>query len=291
MNINSIGDIAKFVIKTGNSPSFTKLPDMPNDIFVKSTQAIDDVALKVNDALKKAFKFCRESVMGENPIESQMAFDSTGKVLYTNTGNKKTCKLEYDKLTPNSTAIHSHPDACTLSIEDIMVLVTEPNLKMVGSIDPQGRTCILEKPQMYSTPSQKEAKQLKNSLYATLRSHWTEALGVPENCKQICIQENEKRLLDAFGCESIDDVYKYLGAEKTGIFEQDMDVMSCLMCFPEVISKGYPTEPLGRYDPQWGAVTLEIEKIKATPEGIEIGNQFLQKIASTLGFEFKSGQI
>ena len=117
MNINSIGNIAKLVTKVGNTPSFTKLPDMPSDIFVKSAQAIDDVASKTEDALKKAFKFCRESVLGENPIESQMAFDSSGKILYTNTGDKNSCMVDFSKLAPNSTAIHSHPDACTFSIE------------------------------------------------------------------------------------------------------------------------------------------------------------------------------
>lgn len=291
MNINSIGNIPKIITKATDTIGFTKLPDLPNDVFVKSTEAIDESASKIEDALKKAFEFCKKSVSKENPVESQMAFDSSGKILYTNIGDEKTCKLEYDKLTQNSTAIHSHPDACTLSIEDVMVLVTKPNLKKIGSIDPQGRTCIMEKPEGYATPSQKEIRDLYHSFNTMLKNHWTSALGVPENAEQICLEENEKRLMEAFGFNSVQELYKNFGIQKTGIFEQDLGNIGWLFCLPEAINKGYSTTPLGKYDPEWGAVSLNIEKIKARPEGIEIGNQLLQTIAKTLGFKFESGQI
>ncbi len=245
---------------------------------------------KLQKALREALEFCQKSVMGEEPIESQMAFDKTGNVLYTNFGSESKVGVLSEKLTEGSTAVHSHPDACTFSIEDIMILVTKPNLKKIASIDPQGRFCIMEKAESFVAPSQKEAGRLYNSFYATLKNHWTNALGVPQNPKQICLAENERRLMEAYGYNSVEELYQNLGFEKSGIFEEDMDKLGWRFYLPEVRTKGYDS-PFGKNDPEWGAVTLEIEKIKATLEGIKIGNELMQKIANTLNFGFSSGQI
>lgn len=42
MDINSISNISKIITKTNGTLSFRKLSDTANDVFVKSSKAIDE---------------------------------------------------------------------------------------------------------------------------------------------------------------------------------------------------------------------------------------------------------
>lgn len=247
---------------------------------------------KLKEALNKAFKFCQKSVMGENPVESQMAFDKTGKVLYTNIGSKSSCPVEFDKLTAGSTAIHSHPDACSFSIEDIMILATTPNLQKIGSIDPMGRTCYMEKPETFITPGKEKIIGLYTHFNSLLRQYWEEAIGLAENPKLICLEKNEKFLMEFYNCNSIEELYQKLNFQKTGNIDEDFSRINSVFYGNDIWNLGENRpKPFGEWNPEGAVQALRIDEIKATQEGIEISNKLIQSIADILGFKYTSGQI
>lgn len=97
-----------------------------------------------------------------------------------------------DKLTKGATAVHSHPDSCIFSIEDIMALITNPNLEKIGSIDPQGRTCIMEKPKNFTTIDKNRAFSIYREFCDVLKEHWIKAIGIPQNPKKYASKKTKK---------------------------------------------------------------------------------------------------
>lgn len=288
MNINSIGNVVKIIAKAGDAPTFTKLPDMPNDVFVKSADSIKKAVSSADEALKKAFEFCQESVKREKPVESQMVFDSMGKVLYTNEGDISHCKIEYEKITPGSVAIHSHPDSCIFSIEDVMSLITKPNIKKIGSIDPQGRTCLMEKPEDFITPDRDTTRYLYRAFNTKLKQSWEDAIGTIENPKAFCIEENEKRLMKAYNCNSLEALYNKLGFEKPQDIEENFSRINSAFYKDEIWNLGDSRpKPLGEYNTESAVQAFRIENVKTTPEGIEVGNEIMKSIAKTLGLKYE----
>lgn len=289
MNVNFCAKIPQVIQKVTNDINIARLPEMPCDTFVKSIQSADSETLKLNEIFKKALAFCRESVLKENPLESQMAFDKTGQILYTNVGDATSCKLEADKLVYGSIAVHSHPESCTLSIEDIMVLLTEPKLEKIASVDSKGRYCTMEKTPEFIGISKERTREIYHSLYAKLRTIWQDSLPKIDNPKAVCLEENEKRLMEAFECSTVDELYQKFDTTKTGNPDIDMGNIGWRFYMPEVTSKGIT--PVETYDPMWSAIALKIKEIDGTDEAIEIGSKVNKACAQSLGLKYEYGEI
>ena len=223
--------------------------------------------------------------MSENPVESQMAFDSSGNVLYQNIGDEKSCKIEEDKLVWGSTAVHSHPKSCTLSDVDAMALVTKPKLSKVASVDASGRSCSLKKPDDYSRYySDSEKRALYYMLNSTMTNIWKNSLPKVDNPKAFCMQENERRLMDAYGFDDVDEMYQSFDCVRTGDPDTDMSNIGWRFYGQEAVSKNI--KPIELSDAEWGSTRIQIEQMDGTPEAIEIGKKVNQAFAEILGLEY-----
>ena len=284
MNINFIPKISSVLNQNTKTVSFSRLPDMPYDSFVKASSQVSSVS-KVDETYKTALDFCRQSVVSENPVESQMVFDSEGNVLYQNVGDEKSCKIEDDKLVYGSTAVHSHPLSCTLSDVDAMALVTKPKLSKVASIDASGRSCSLKKPDDYNRYySKEESRALYYLLNDTMTNIWKESLPKVDNPKAFCMQENERRLMQAFGFNDVNTMYQSFESTRTGDPDTDMSNIGWRFWMPEATSKNI--KPVDLSDAEWNATKIQIEQMDGTPEAIEIGKKVNKAFAEILGLEY-----
>ena len=284
MNVNFISNISSVLNQGAKTVSFSRLPDIPYDSFVKVSQPTSSSS-KVDEAYKSALDFCRQSVMSENPVESQMVFDTEGNVLYQNIGDENSCKIEDDKIVYGSTAVHSHPLSCTLSDVDAMALITKPKLSKVASVDASGRSCSLKKPDDYNRYySQQEIRSLFYRLNGTMMNIWKESLPQVENPKEFCMQENERRLMKAFGFNNVYEMYQSFDCIRTGNPDTDMANIGWRFWMPEATSKNI--KPIDLSDAQWGATRIQREQMEGTQEAIEIGKKVNKAFAEILGLEY-----
>ena len=284
MNVNFISSISNVMNQGAKKVSFSKLPDIPYDSFVKVSQSTSSSS-KVDEAYKNALDFCRQSVMSKNPVESQMVFDCDGNVLYQNIGDEKSCNIEDDKLVYGSTAVHSHPKSCTLSDVDAIALIKRPKLSKVASIDASGRSCSLKKPDDYNRYySSDELKGLYFRLNNIVTNIWNESLPNIENPKAVCMQENERMLMDAFGFDDVDAMYKSFDAVRTGNPDIDMENIRWRFWMPEATEKNI--QPIELSNAEWNAKKILIEQMDGTPEAIEIGKKVNKAFAEVLGLEY-----
>ena len=284
MNVNFISSISKIMNQGSQNVSFAKLPDIPYDSFEKTSQPVSS-ASKLDEAYKASLDFCRQSVLSEKPVESQMVFDCDGNVLYQNVGDEKSCKIEDDKLVYGSTAVHSHPLSCTLSDVDAMALITKEKLSKVASVDASGRSCSLKKPEGYCRYySKDEARALFYRLNSTMMNIWKESLPKVENPKAFCMQENERRLMNAFGFDNVEQMYQAFECTRTGNPDTDMANIGWRFWMEEATSKNI--KPVDLSDAEWGATKIQIEQIDGTPEAIEIGKKVNKTFAEILGLEY-----
>ena len=285
MQVGFVSSVSKIVNPMAKTVSFSRLSDIPNDMFVRTTTPTAEAQNPKDVALKTALEYCRQTVMQEKPVEGQMAFGPNGNILYQNTVDEKSCTLEVYKLVWGTTAVHSHPKSCTLSDVDAMVLITHSNLSEVVSVDSKGRHCSLKKPEGYFKCFRPDEKQYYYFLLnKTMLQTWNDALPKIDNPKEFCMAENERRLMSAYGFDDVEQMYKEFGCTRTGDPDTDMGNISWRFYMPEVTSKNI--KPIDLSDPEFSARAIQVEQLEGTEQAIEIGKKINQAYANILGLEY-----
>lgn len=95
--------------------------------------------------------------------------------------------------------------------------------------------------------------------------------------------------MKALDCKNIEELYEKLGSTKTGNIDADTETLNMKFYLPEILALDF--HPIGTSNPELASLALEIEKIKATQKGVDIGNELMQIFANILELEFKSGKI
>ena len=166
-----------------------------------------------------------------------------------------------------------------------MALVTKPKLSKVASIDASGRFCSLKKPDDYNRYySKEESRALYYLLNDTMTNIWKESLPKVDNPKAFCMQENERRLMKAFGFNDVHTMYQAFESTRTGDPDTDMANIGWRFWMPEATSKNI--KPVDLSDAEWNATKIQIEQMDGTPETIEIGKKVNKAFAEILGLEY-----
>ena len=98
------------------------------------------------------------------------------------------------------------------------------------------------------------------------------------------MQENERMLMDAFGFDDVDAMYKSFDAIRTGNPDIDMENIRWRFWMPEATEKNI--QPIELSNAEWNAKKILIEQMDGTPEAIEIGKKVNKAFAEVLGLEY-----
>lgn len=156
---------------------------------------------KFDRSYEYAKSVCSEKLRENCPFEYSVAISKDGEILYEHSGEARNCAVLYDKLKPETTIVHGHPGETLkpLSPNDIIVFLSNPNLKKVVAVDKNGNTCSMTKPDGFM--NFKDPSQIHDEVDELFMKNWLEYLGVPWGIDDEFISICEAKLAKKLGTD------------------------------------------------------------------------------------------
>ncbi len=243
------------------------------DRFEKSSDS------KMRESLAFAKEYCMESVRCDSPKERSVAIDSIGNILYKNDGEERSCKVEFDKLVPNTTIIHSHPGEKfkPLSPGDVITFLSTPEIKTMIAIGKNGDMCSMTKPDHYYFGSM-DRSIIRNKIDEIFMKNWLDVSGISYELDDNYVSYYENKLKEKIGISSEDKnaLYQNLFSMDRPQDPKDAIKMIEFQCMYSGITV---------LKPYMHAFLLNDRVPDDSDLGIEIQKKFNEKIADIYGLE------
>ena len=278
INFNS----AVNAVKQLNNVKFgSKLPDIGDDVFVKSTET-KVVNSKLKQAEQDAIEYCKESLKTGNQYEQSYVITRDGDFVYKNVGEEMSCRLEPQLLQPHSVVYHSHPhhsdDLVPLSPNDVWNLLSQEDLDKVVAVNKNGQTCSLEKKSDFMQMFIKD--DTRDEVFEMFEKTWCDALGVHAEYDDAFIKGLEEQLKEKRGIPSEIFDQAIYGGKKP---KKNKDIYKHLKAYLMMSGLDYSTPSRRGYK----SCQDTVGKIQHEPEGIAIQKMFNERVAERFGLIFE----